>query len=56
MEINGGDEREECRRSSRLIEKDKKVNGGDRRYRDGRKGGDRRCGDGRKGGDRRCRN
>ncbi len=26
-EINGGDEREGCRRSSRLVEKDKKVTG-----------------------------
>ena len=41
--INGGDEREGCRRSSRLIEKDKKVTGGDKQSGDGRKGGDRRC-------------
>ena len=41
--INGGDH---CpRRSSRLIEKDKKVTGGDKLSGDGRKGGDRRCKD-----------
>ena len=46
-EINGG-KREECRRSSRLTEKYKKADGGDRQ-----KGGDGRDEDGRKGGDRR---
>ena len=41
-EINGGDERDGCRRSSRLVEKNKEVTGGDRQSRDGRKGGDGR--------------
>ena len=45
--ISGGDKREECRRSSRLAERDKKVDGGD-----GQIGGDRRYEDRRKGGDR----
>ena len=36
-EINGGDVRDGCRRSTRLAGKDKKVDGGDRQ-----KGGDRR--------------
>ena len=43
--ISGGDKREECRRSSRLVEKNKEVTGGDRQSRDGRKGGDRRSKD-----------
>ena len=34
-EINGGDERDNCRRSTRLVEKSKKSNGGDKQ-----KGGD----------------
>ena len=46
--INGGDERDGCRRSTRLVEKNKKANGGD-----GQKGGDGRDEDKRKGGDRR---
>ena len=32
-EINGGDERDNCRRSTRLVEKSKKSNGGDKRRR-----------------------
>ena len=41
-EINDGDERNGCRRSTRLVEKNKEVTGGDRQSRDGRKGGDGR--------------
>ena len=40
-EMNDGDERGGCRRSTRLVEKNKKVDGGDGRCKDGQKGGDR---------------
>ena len=46
-EINDGDERDGCCRSTRLKEKNKKADS-----RDGQKGGDRRCKDGQKGGDK----
>ena len=50
-EINGGDERDNCRRSARLVEKRKQTDGGD-----GQKGGDERVEDRRKGGDKQKRN
>ena len=58
-EMDGGDGRDYSRRSTRLVEKRKKFNGGDERKGgderggDGRKGGDERGGDKRKGGDKR---
>ena len=47
-EMDGGDERDNRRRSTRLVEKNKKTNGGDEQ-----KGGDERGEDRRQGGDRR---
>ena len=47
-EINGGDVRDNCRRSTRLVERNEKSNGGDVQ-----KGGDERVEIHGKGGDRR---
>ena len=46
-EVNDGEKQDGCRRSTRLVEKLKKANGGDERH-----GGDGRCKNGQKGGDR----